>query len=645
MVLMELALYGIRNFIQLSRFSFKPGFNLIVGDNGSGKSTLHDSLLAVFSPISRVAIQHLRTRQSTSVCQAALTFKDNDDRIYRLIRDFGNLKSTLAQLDASNNFQIKEQEEEPITQFLLGLASGLPRPVVLGFFSIKSAWMPSSRPPTPIRSQETKASDPKAFSPSSQDTSKVALTREQKETRLAELRELIKQADKLSGMEDHLSDIQSKSAETTRRLRLIREKSESLAQIKQQGEYLEGIGKLPEDYQLTLETAEQQEEIKTEKLKELDENIESLKGELEAIPSEPFYQNLFFLAGAGLSLVAIVLVGALNLGGLFQNLFMVLLVGGLGLMGYGGKVDFGRMSRRKELGAKLRESERQRTRAESTFRKENNEYAELLKKTGCTDSTGLKEKITEYERFLNAVRDLEAERDQYLSGTSPEGLQKELDSLKKQIAEIETELKSAAILPSDLYMIQEETRILERELMESQRNNPDSLAQAIAPPSPGSTAQETFPAPTASGSELLSSQLLSAIRDPEVQKILTGNLSELNAQLNQSVQKMGMTEEMKLSSDMTPVLTSKKNTPIPWDQLSSGQRDAYFLIYHLSVIRTALDRYSLPLLLDNPLSFLDTDHQKTLLDLLSEMAQNRQILLFSSAPYSDREDHHLIRLH
>ena len=54
--------------------------------------------------------------------------------------------------------------------------------------------------------------------------------------------------------------------------------------------------------------------------------------------------------------------------------------------------------------------------------------------------------------------------------------------------------------------------------------------------------------------------------------------------------------------------------------------------------------YPHPLILDDPMTALDPRRREAALDILREIAQNRQVLLFSSVSCPEREGDHRINL-
>jgi energy-coupling factor transporter ATP-binding protein EcfA2 len=641
-VFLELALYGIRNFTQLTRLAFKPGLNLIQGGNGSGKSTVSDIAFAVVSPVSETPAESLSPQKTSNICQAALIFKAKNGRIHRLIRDFNSRKSSLAELDASNKFHVTTQDEEPIAKFLAEETGGLSRNMLEGLFSMKAAWMPSARAAEAVRpSPASSAPVPTPSFASPAETKTVPQDHAKKQKRLAELKGLLAQGDQLAAMEDQLSDLQSRSAEAKRRLRMATEKTAELARLAQQGEAFEPLKKLPEDYHLVLETSAQQEQLRNDQLTAIAEDEESLKQDLLGIPGQPIFLNKYFIAGGVLTLTALVLLSALSLEGLYPQLLMVVLLAGVGLMGYAGFLDFGKLNKRRGIEKKIREADRQRLRADAAFKKENASCVELLKKTGSADVAGLKEKIKDYELFRSARRQLETERNQFLGRKTIEELQQDVETVVGQMAQIESKLKASSSLPSDIYLIQEEVRILERDL--------------AAPPSTGPLSDlDPFSTTVVEGgltladrsSRFLSLPLRTGLQAAPVNSVLRGHLSDLKTQMTRLTGKLGVRPEteMSLNEELMPELFSPTKAPIPWELLSSGQRDIYHLAYQLAIAQILSRSHPFPLVLDNPLPVLDLPHLQMVLDILREIAQNRQVLLLSSASTPNREGDHLIQL-
>jgi energy-coupling factor transporter ATP-binding protein EcfA2 len=642
-VILELALYGIRSFTQLTRLVLKPGLNLIQGGNGSGKSTVRDILFAVLSPMSETPVDSFKPLQPLDICQAGMIFKFRDGRICRLVRDFNGRKSSLAELDSSNKFQVKMQDEGMISKFLTEEAGGLSRNALEGLSSMRGAWMPSSRS-TAVR-PETATTPFVSRSPAvaANESNMPPQDRASKQKRLEELKALLSQGDRLAAMEDQLSDLQARSAQSKRRLRLATEKTAELDRLALQEESFESLRELPENHHLILETSAQQEQLKNEQIASISEEEEFIKQDLLAISNQPFFLNKYFIAGGALVLTPLVVLASLNLGGVYQQVLMFALLGGVGLMGYAGFLDFGKLNKRKVIEHKLRDTERQKAKVEAAFKKENTPCIELLKKTGSADIPSLKEKIRAYEQYTAVRRDLESERSDHLGQKTLEELQADTDGLVRQISELESKLKASSTLPSDIYLLQEEVRVLERNLAESRPDLPPLPTTAVA-------IEPLPPSPDGGASDFLSPVFRVGLRAAAVQPLLSGGLPDLNAEITRLIGRLigkggGLRPaDMSMNEELSPVLVSHAKTPIPWEVLSSGQQDLYHLILQFAVIHFLSRSHAFPLILDNPLSVLDSAHQQMVLDILREIAQNRQVFLLSSVEYPNREGDHLIHL-
>jgi uncharacterized protein YhaN len=320
---------------------------------------------------------------------------------------------------------------------------------------------------------------------------------------------------------------------------------------------------------------------------------------------------------------------------------MLVLLAGVGLMGYAGFLDFIKLNKRKGIEKKIRETDRQRLHVEAAFKKENAACVELLKKTGCGDVASLKEKVKTYEQFSSARRQLESDRKQFLGPKTIEELQQDVDAVTGQMAQIESKLKASSSLPSDLYLIQEEVRGLERDLAAPLSADPLSSLNPFS-----KTAVAGDPPSDDRSPRFLSPPLRAGLQTAPVHSVLLGRLPDLTAQMIRLAEKLGGRAEtqIRLNEEMMPVLISSTKSPIPWEALSSGQRDLYHLALQLAVAQILSPSHPFPLLLDNPLPALDLPHQQKVLDILREIAQNRQILLLSSVAYPNREGDHQINL-
>ncbi len=314
------------------------------------------------------------------------------------------------------------------------------------------------------------------------------------------------------------------------------------------------------------------------------------------------------------------------------------------LMGYAGFLDFAKVNRRKTLETRLRENERQRMRIESNFKKENAACLDLLRKSGCADIPALKSKISEYEHYRLAKRELETERDDLFGGKTIEELRAETETLRRDISEIEQTLKNSSTLPSDLTLIAEEVRTIERELAAPSADV--AVAKSPAPLKAVSAEAGALPDGTPMDWVQSDPSLEPCLENPAIHSILAERLSEWKTLASRWLTRLlpRLEGEFTIGDALRPAFASPHPGPGRWETLSSGERDLAYLIYHLSLTQTIARTFPHPLFLDNPLTVLDTRRQLAILDILREMSQNRQVLLLSSITIPAQAGDHRIQL-
>lgn len=633
---LELALYGFRNFKSLTRFNFKPGLNLVQGENGSGKTAIQEAIFLILSPEKSVSPSGLKPPGATGDCQAGLVMKIQNGRIIRIVRDFTENKINLSELGAEKKFQVMMTKPEEIAVFLSEQIGGIPSRNLQDIFLITPHTMPSSRVAPSPRSKShgslPKKMDSNTPLPGTKDHAK-------KTDRLAELKKQLEQADLLSKLEDDLANTQSLRAEVSRRVRIVKEKTEEISELDHQFGNIKKIGDLPGDYHLVIESTEQQEEVKADTISSLTEEMEYSQQEIELIPGEPFFTNKLFIGGGATTLIAILVGVFLTLTPLIQNLLLIPLLAGFGLMGYIGFLDFLKSNKKKNLEKKIQDSQWKIHRVEREFKRDNEKIIELLEQMSCPDIPVLKEKIREYEGYLQQRKLLESEQKQYLEEKNIGELEREFEKLKTTITTIEEELRQSTTLSSDIYLMQEEYRKLEKQLSEAKIEQ----SSTGGPPKDKAVdegGEKPIPETENELPDLLSPDLQEGLKIPSVKTFLFTRLSESLTIIRKFIENIGgpIDKDIELTENLSPVLSNKQKNSIPWDTLSGGQRDLFHLATQLGLIQVLGSAYPFPIILDNPLTTLDPRRQKATLDILKEISQNRQIIYLSSGPCMENSD-------
>ena len=616
MILLELALNGIRGFKQLRRLNFKSGLNLIQGNNGSGKTTLCDTLFALLSPTS--------SKTGFNQGQAGLLIQLRDGGTYRLARDFAKQKSSLAQLSPDKQFNPVTQDETQILTFLTDQAGGLKASELEELFTLKRSSLPSSHLPA---HPKTASRPDAAAAHSDQDRPVSEKNRVQKEKRLEEIRATLAQADQLGKMEDQVADLQARSAELKRRVRIYQEKTDELERLKLQDRELGSLSLLPEDYVQLFEQYEQQQTIRNEKLLALSEDKARIQGGLDQIPSQPIFLNKLFVAGGGIVLLSFIFPLVFETSGLLRTILFLPLLIGIGLMAFAAIQDFLGINKRKSLESQLRSLAKQREAIESAFKTQTAPAQELLKKANCGSPEAFQDKARDHERNVAQQQEIETERNRILSGKTKDELGHELSTLTEKMEELESKIRAHANLPTDLYLLQEEMRKLEHELSRP-------MADLSQPPTELSRSGPSEPSDSS-----LAEPLRQMFSRHFLRSLLQTQLGPVQTEIHRWLVRFPQARSLTLILDeqLTPAISFEKGRPAQPGELSSSLLDQVYFSLFVALAQLLAKSHPFPLILDDPLGSLDSINQQIALDILREIAQNRQVLLLSNQSYPSQE--------
>jgi hypothetical protein len=637
MTFVELALYGIRQFKKVTKFTFKPGLNLIVGGNDAGKTTIVDCLsVLLFGGGDPKAAAALTPSDPALPCQAGLIFKTEDGSIYRLIRDFHKGKGMLSRLGPDKKFVPMEQEDTAITEFLNRQMGGLDPELIRSLFILGSdhAAPPKSRQ-TPHDGPAVRVA-PASLAPAVGPLSDTQ--REKKEKRLSELKEQLALADRLAKMEDRLSDLQGKAADLFRRMKIAREKSQEWAQISKPPPGGEALQRLPEDLDAMIQDYTAKESARGEAERDHEEKAILLKTEMEMIPQEVLFKNLWLLIGAGLTVMDILVALFVPLEGVFQHLFLAVLLAGIGMIGFAGVQDLRRQGSRRRLEEAIRKLDQERLQIQSKFEAETARMQELLKRTGCIGVEDLRTKQRNYEQWIYTKRAAEEELAETLKGTSLAEIEEQHKAVTAQIRETEAEIRSSPGIEADLYTLQNEARELERELSGEptsppvpESTSPTVTTTLAAEMEFGETVAEIPSAPLpVAGPDFLPEPIRS--RYPVLMPLVTEDgRRRIEETASRAMDRLtqGRFRKVAMPPDLIPTVFESDGKAADSSRLSSGTRDQLFFSWWLGVIEAVGEPCGLPLLLDDPFLSYDTYRLQLLFDLLKDQARRRQILLLS----------------
>lgn len=623
-IFIELALLGIRRFQQVARFKFGPGMNFIRGDNGSGKTTIREALLdTLFESASKfVPAGGIPGRQEA--CQAVLTFKTAKGEIYRLARDFIKNVGILFRYDAAKQkFSPVEKRKSDIQRWVEEHCGGISAQEAACFWPEQPSRPKrlAGRPSTEVAviESDANASPTPEASEDSPDIQK----------RLKELNDIAARAEQAYRLEEQLSDAQSRGRTLRQKTSSLEGLEQELKGITEKLQVVEDLKESPEQLQQMLESFEVSRAERDADLQAMEQDCTLMEQQLHLISTDPIYKNNTFLAGTVFTTLSIAIGLFLPLPGLYQHLYLVGLLTGLGLMAVSVVMDILRHSRRRNLEERLQNKLKNMELLEARFRRENNDFFEILKKTQCQSSEGLKEKLHASKLLANTRQRLLEEWERALEGRTPEALREEFEENQRLVRELQEQIRDYEGVPMDLPSLRDEIQNLEKKL--GKRKN-------------GLPANPRNGHPTNGRQDPISAVLQSPlIKDP-------GALVE---SARRCFHRVSRGEDMDLvinhpSSSSPDVSLMPKNAeaPVRLEELSDGMLQQVFLSLHWGFLLALGAEYPFPVLLDEPLLRLDAKKQEVSLEILREISRHRQVILLSHMPYlaKEKEGENLIKL-
>jgi DNA repair exonuclease SbcCD ATPase subunit len=643
MVLLELALLGIRNFQQITRFEFTPGLNLVHGSNGSGKTTLRDAILLSFFGQNQEQPSTLIHSSSRSTCQTAITFKTKNGEVYRLANDFVKNIAILSRHDpAMQKFLPIEKRRDNVHQWFQQQCGGLLGQRVSHYFSLDRSRLPSFQvkhgisqqtefPPAPGELLEP--APPETVAEFVRPSDPIA-----KQKRLQELRTMADKAEEFFQLEEQLSDAKSHVAILKRKLADLNKLDQELEQTQEKAKKFGEIEGTAEQLEELVDEFEAKLVERNREYNTLEEDRSLLEHQLNMIPTDPIYKNKLFIAGAVSTALSFGMGLFLTLPGLYQHLYLLVLLVGLGLTAASVLVDMRWNSRKKLLEEKLHNKLKNVELLEARFRRENLKFFDLMKKTNTDSVEAFKEKLKAYDFISGSRQRLLEERERLLEGKELQSLQAQYDENLGRIQEMNHKIKGYQGVPLDLLSLREEIRILENEVASTLGGKQQAIRQTGVV---GQTipTQQNQALPTRQNGHQNSIHEL--IRDPLV------NQNQLLNAAREIFKRVSLGTYLDFTLDESSqihLLHNGSSTPVSIETLSPGTLDQVFLSFYLALLLNLSLDYQFPVLLDDPLVSLDPKRQEVVLEILRQISEKRQVVLLSCQPYPPKEGENQIRL-
>ncbi len=625
MIALELVLYGVRHFLDIKKLTFRPGLNIVHGGNGAGKTTIVDTFFAMLAlEKDKTTLQSLAPLERQDLCQAALIFQSQDGGIYRLVRDFVKDIGSLSKLDQNKKFSSLSKDEEQIVGFIHSEFRELSPDQLRSELFLSRSAMPSSLPLTPHASRLTSSTE-------SQHKTSDRASSQFKTKRLEEIRASLALADQIAKFEEQLDEVQSRLLELKRQRERYEDHARELKQLLQEQAAYEGFQDLPKNVSSLLDEYQMTEKTHAQEVRELNEQKMEIEDQLVFIPATSILLSKPFLTGIGVMVLSLLLAFILQLEGIWQTLYFLGLLTGAGLVAVSVFLDVRRLTQRKSVEGKLEEISHTQEALEVKFKKQNAAIFDLLKKASCQNVDQLKDKIRSYTELLRSIQDLKEEQGRLLGRKSLSDLDREQQTLTVAAKELESKIKGVRGVPSDIYSLQEEMRMIQREIEEQQTlklkgaGKAEQVADQIAPEKRSSSVT-WFPR----------SKQFEAVPKKQLEAHATEWLRRLT---------QGQYDRLEYDAYSNLTVIDRNGSLVAFDRLSSGAQDQVYLsILWAGWQLTSSGIPALPLVLDDPLVGLDESSRQVAVETLKELGQHRQIILLTTASHPNKDNLHFIEL-
>ncbi|MEW6325873.1 MAG: hypothetical protein AB1515_10875, partial [Nitrospirota bacterium] len=437
--LVELILYGIRQFQAMTRVTFSPGFNLLAGNIGTGKSTICELIPALLVPGGAASRPFVHPHHPERA-QAALTFEGEGGMRYRLVRDFIKDRVTLSALDPSKpgappGGTPLAADPPSVEAALQRLLQGLTAEQLRRHWLLTHAELPSASGygtnGAPAPAQQASTGRPAAPAGS----------------RLDQLKRALAAAEEVTALDEKAMAAQDRAAAIKQKLTGVSRLTEERASLQAELDGFAGFDRLPPDHAALLEGLAERERALHTHQDGLQEQLNALEEERATLGGEPIFRQWRFQAGAGLTGLAfllLVIAPFINLTGRLKLIPLIMLLSGLGLAVWSFLSGMKVQQRREQLDAKARSLKIEREAVEKRFGREQRPALELLSLTKCPNVAAFQERLRQYRRLCESIEQLEQEAAQYLGGQAAEQLEEQQRRALDEANKFEEQMRAAA---------------------------------------------------------------------------------------------------------------------------------------------------------------------------------------------------------
>jgi uncharacterized protein YhaN len=621
MFLVELVLQGIRGFQQLARVRFQGGFNFVAAGNEAGKTTSVDTIIRLLYPVNQPGkMESLVSRVVPEASRGALVVYSDDGSYYRVIQDFSKRAVNLSKYNpATKEFTLMHKDWETTAQFMMGLLPGISEEDYGRLFVFRRescSGQPAAAVPAAASFAVPGAKGRQGSAPAGRPSGQAA--------RLTELRETLRKAEEAADAEYKLDAAKIRLGEIAKKLEGIEEGRKRAQELEAQIEELKSCEILPENLADLIGDHEQEQSQKMVKIDELDQDIESLAMQRNAIPQANMVMDKLFIAGAVVGVLALIT-------GLFVPVegadiyFPIGMLAAALLIAAGvynsSRKNTQRTTVQKEIDVLVKE----RADVEKKFQNSGAAIMKYMQSTGATTAAELKEKAENYRYFQNLYHELREQQRLMMGEQNPEDLQAEYEKQRAETEVLDKAAKALAHNAVDTYSVRQEIDRIESELAPAA---PDlgfsgfgmdaDFASPSPPPPSGGTGMNVL-ADIAMASRMSGIEMETLV--PAVESAAQRNLSVLSA---------GKYVKVEVGPDGLPVVHDKSGSKFSYGTLSHGTREMVCFCLRAGLVEAVAGKRRLPFVLDDPFTALDGARQQAACQLLRVLGTKTQVILFTS---------------
>ncbi len=617
MFLVELVLQGVRGFREPARLRFKGGFNFVAAGNESGKTTAIDSLQRLLFPNNQTELfKALVSRNAPDTSRAALVMCSNEGVYYRIIQDLSKRAVNLSQYNPTNKeFSILHKDWNNAVQFMAGMTAGISEEDFARIFIFRREHY-AARPEVPVSVEAPRAASSASVFPSQGNSSA-----DQK--KLAELHETLRKAEEAADAEYKFESVKLAREEVAKKIDYFDEGVNKKAEMEAEIDSLKAYEAMPADLSELVDGYEQRQNQKLADTEEINKKIEEIQMQLSSLPMVNYIKDKLFLSGLALVVISII-AGAFVLTDDLRFLFPVGLVLSLIMMA-------GAWYKESRLGVQRRKllSEEENLKnglveLEKRFQKDGAAVTSLIRATGATSSSELKEKSGYYRSVLSLRDEIEEQQKRSLGDQTLEKLLQQQEELQHEVVKLEQAAREISQYNVDTYSIRQEIERL------------DSPASAGISWDFGSETQDL---PVISPNVVSSghgggflAELGSACRIAGIEMEALVPAVEAAAQRYLASVSAGKYVKIEAGRESGPVVYNKDNSIEVYSELSHGTRNLITFCLRTGLVEALAGKQRLPFILDDPLADFDPVRQKAACHILRALGAKTQVVLFTSNP-------------